>query len=177
MPIDPKIEAPTRKLLGHAIRDETADLYKLIVEIGPQAYEAAIALVIQASAYVTIDVGKRWPGDADLREAARIAATAKSELPVTEDEIHMYLSRVTFGFESLAVFSDAEKASVIPLFTLARLLIAFTPDDLEWPAYLDMVWNSIDAAEQTPLPVLPALLYRHRALAPQGGKIVRPSTS
>jgi len=166
-------------MLGHAIRDEMDDLFRVITDAGEKVYEAAATLCIQASAYITIDVSKRLPTEADYREVARIGSEAKTELPVTEDEMYAYayLSQVIFGFESpLTVFEDSQKAAMIPLFTTANLLLSFFPKGQHWTDYLDTIWNSIEDSEQASLAILPALLYRHHALTAQAGKSVRPST-
>jgi hypothetical protein len=159
MPIDPKIEAPTRKLLGHAIRGELDDLYALIVRIGPQAYEGVVALAIQASGYIAIQVSERWPLVADVRALAKRAARSPIS-QVTEDEIAACLWRVVLGSESpLEVFPGDERAALIPLFTAAVLLISYSALHKDQWAYLDSIWNSLDAAEAVEVAVAPAVMY------------------
>lgn len=178
MPINPKIEAPLRDMLGHSIRTELDDVARIMTKTGDKAYAEALTLCIQATAYITIDVGKRWPTDAGLRECAKIAARSRTDLPVTEDEMYQYLKRSVFGFEPLkAVFPDDEKLGSVPLFTTANLLVSFTPKGQHWDDYLDTIWNSIEAAEKAGFAILPALMYRHRAAGAHTGKSIRPSTS
>ena len=56
MPIDPKIEQPTRVMLGHAIRHELGDLASVIQAAGNDTLLASIPLCLFASAYIAIDV-------------------------------------------------------------------------------------------------------------------------
>lgn len=166
MVIDPKTEAPLRKILGHAIRHEMGELADLVAAEGGEMYVAGLKLCVPACGYIVIDVAGRWPLDADLREAARRAAKSATDLPVTEDDIYIFLSRVVFGFEAIdTVFADPEKVIRIPLFTAANLLSKFSPGEMHWFEYLDQVWNAIEEAEQARTDVLPALTYRVRAEA------------
>lgn len=159
MPVDPKTEAPTRKLLGHAIRGELDDLYQLIADIGPEAYESVGALAILASGYMAVDTARRWPNSADIDALARNAADSPGA-QVTEDEIREYLARVVLGNEQvLAVFEGNEKAPLIPLFAAAVMLLSFHGLYEDQWAYLDAIWNSLDAAEAAPAAVAPATVY------------------
>lgn len=158
--VDPKAEAPLRKMLGHAMRGELDDLGTLIEDIGPQMYESAAALAITASGYIAVRTSKRWPTEADVKALAEHAATTTGA-QVTRDEISAYLSRVVLGSESpLAVFDDATRAAVIPVFATAYLLLSFSGQyDDQWK-YLDAIWNAIDAADQATPDVLPAMVFR-----------------
>jgi hypothetical protein len=159
MLIDPKIEASTRKLLGHAIRGELDDLDALIVSIGPQVYTAVVALAVLASGYIAIQVSERWPREVDIRALAKHASTSPNS-QVTEGEIAACLSRVVLDSESpLEVFPGDEKAALIPLFTAANLLISYCAQHKDHWAYLDSIWNSIEAAEAVEVPVAPAVMY------------------
>jgi hypothetical protein len=160
-----KTERPLRKMLGHAIRRELDDLDSLIQASEDQMPRAA-ELCALATAYTAIDVCERWPLDVDLCELARRAAQSMTRLPVTDDEIYTYLSRVVFGLEHLAdVFTDQERADRVPLFTTASLLLSFCPGNLEWWKYLDQIWDAVETGGRTKSAVLPALMYRVRAEA------------
>lgn len=157
MPIDPKIEAPLRKMIGHVMRGEEDELAELVLSVGDQVYEAAAALSIQAAGYIAVHVSGRWPTDADLAAIAKRAARPY----VTEDEIRRYFARVVFHSESpLGVFDDQKRAAMIPLFTLAGLLSAFGPKDTDQWGYLDQIWNAINAAESLNDAVVPAVVYQ-----------------
>lgn len=159
MPIDLKIEAPTRKLLGHAIRGELDGVYKVIGDIGPDGYQAVGPLLIMASGYIAVATARRWPNTADIKALARHAATAPGA-QVTEDEIREYLTRVVIGDEfTMDVFEGNEQAPLIPLFATAALLLAFHGLYEDQWAYLDAIWNSLDAAEAVEAPVAPAVMY------------------
>jgi len=114
MGIDPKIEQPTRKLLGHAIRRELDDLAAQARAEGTEALMGAIPLCLLASAYIAIDVSDRWPTDADLRKIAANASKSATELDISEQEIYEYLSRVALGPEKLDDVFSVEALATIP---------------------------------------------------------------
>lgn len=159
MAIDPKIEAPTRKLLGHALSGELDDLYELIASIGPQDYEKVVALTATAAGYMAVDTARRWPSSADVKALARHAADTPGA-QVSEAEISEYLARVVIGNESpLVVFEGNEKAPLIPLFATAVMLVTFSGSYRDQWEYLDAIWNSLDAAEAVQASVAPAVTY------------------
>jgi hypothetical protein len=160
MGIDPKIEQPTRKMLGHAIRHELDDLAALVRAEGNDALLGSISLCLFASAYIAIDVSDQWPTDTDLREIAKAAAESVTRLDITEQEIYEYLSRVALGTEQLGDVFSVEGLATVPLFTTANLLLTFCPRDKEWWEYLNQIWDSAEAADGISLTVLPALMLR-----------------
>lgn len=160
MGIDPKIEQPTRKMLGHAIRHELDGFAAVIQAEGGEVLLGSIPLCLFASAYIAIDVSDRWPTDADLREIAKNAAESVTRLDITQQEIYEYLSRVALGSEKLDDVFSVEGLATIPLFTTANLLLTFCPDDKDWWEYLDQIWEAAETAERTSLTVLPALMLR-----------------
>jgi hypothetical protein len=162
MEIDPKIEQPTRKILGHAIRHELEDLAALVQAEGAEALLGSIPLCLFASAYIAIDVSDQWPTDADLKEIAKAAAESVTRLDITEQEIYEYLSRVALGTEKLDDVFSVEGFATVPLFATANLLLTFCPHDKEWWEYLSQIWDSAQAADRTSLTVLPALMLRAR---------------
>jgi hypothetical protein len=97
MPIDPKIEQPTRVMLGHAIRHQLGDLASVIQAAGNDTLLASIPLCLFASAYIAIDVCKRWPTNADIRQIGKSAAESETGRDITEQEIYEYLSLVALG--------------------------------------------------------------------------------
>ena len=160
MGIDPKIEQPTRKVLGHAIRHELDDLAALAQAEGPEALLGSLPLCLLASAYITIDVSDRWPTDADLKEVAKNAAESVTQLDITEQEIYAYLSRVALGPEKLDDVFSVEGLATIPLFATANLLLTFCPREKEGGQYLDQIWAAAEAAERISSAVLPAVILR-----------------
>lgn len=157
--VDPKVEAPLRKMLGHVMRGELEDFCALTEAIGPQMYEAAVGLAIMASGYIAVDVSERWPTEADVKALARNAADTKGT-QVTADEIGAYLSRVVLAGEPLSVFDDQKKAAVTPVFALADLLVTFCGQHQDQWDYLDEIWAGVEAADQAPPAVLPAMVFR-----------------
>ncbi|MBO0802693.1 MAG: hypothetical protein J2P25_06405 [Nocardiopsaceae bacterium] len=163
MMIDPKTDDTFRQITEHAIRNRVDDMARVIAEAGEKAYGQIAGLVVQASAYIAIDASERWPNDADLREVARIASESKASLPVTADEIHAYLSRVVFGTDRVdSVFGDAEKAALVPLYTLANLLVAFKPPQGKgWNDWLDVIESAIETADVVPGTAAPMVMNRY----------------
>jgi hypothetical protein len=163
MPIDPKIEQPTRTMLGHAMRHELEDLAALIAADGNDAVLSAIALCIFASGYIAIDVsGMRWPTEPVLHKIAHNASEAATELDLGESDIYEYLSRVVLGSEKLDDVFAMPKAGMLPLLITANLLATFRPQEKHWWEYLDQIWDATETAEHTSLTVLPALMLRAR---------------
>ena len=162
MGIDPKIEQPTRKMLGHAIRHELDDLAAFVRAEGAEALLGCIPLCLFASAYIAIDVADRWPTEADLHKVAKNASESATELDISEQEIYEYLSRVALGSEKLDDIFSIEGLATIPLYATANLLLTFAPREQHWWEYLDQIWDAAEAAESIKLTVLPALMLRAR---------------
>lgn len=162
MGIDPKIEQPTRAMLGHAMRHELEDLASLVSTAGDEIVAGAIGLCVFASGYVAVDVCERWPTQADLREIAENASKSATQLDLDESDIYEYLSRVVLGSEKLDDVFEMPKAGMLPLLITANLLATFRPRDKHWWEYLDQIWDAAETAERTSLAVLPALMLRAR---------------
>lgn len=109
---------------------------------------------------IAVDTAGRWPAEVDVTALAKRAATTRG-LQATEAEIGTYLSRVVLAGESpLSAFDDQKKAAVVPVFATAGLLVSFSGNyDDQW-AYLDAIWNAVDAADQAPPALLPAMVLR-----------------
>jgi hypothetical protein len=164
MRIDPKVEKPTRTMLGHAIRGELDELATVIQAAGNETYLGSIALCLAVAGYIAIDVCRmQWPGDADLREIARHTAETTTKFDLSASDIHDYLARAVLSFERLdQVFPSVESAVTLPVLITGRVLISFCPSDKEWWEYLDLIWNAVNAAAGIDLSVLPALMLRAR---------------
>jgi hypothetical protein len=163
MRIDPKIEEPTREMLGHAVRGELAELDADIDAAGDEAYAAGtIALCLTAAGYIAVDLARRWPTEADIREIARHTATSSTDYQLREQDVYDYLSRGALGFQPIQeVFPDPGQDYRLPVLITAQMLTAFRLGDGHnlW-GYLDTVWNAVDAAERADLSLLPALMLR-----------------
>ncbi len=163
MVIDPKVEQPTRTMLGHAVRHELDALADMIRSAGNETFLGTISLCLLASAYIAVDVsGMRWPDDVVLRMIAENAAKTTTGLDISDEDIFQYLSRVALGQEKLDDTFSAEGIVTIPLYATANLLLTFCPREREWWEYLDQIWAAAEAAERTSLSVLPALILRAR---------------
>lgn len=163
--IDPKIEEPTREMLGHAIRGELQDLSTLILAVGNERYRQAIGLCLTAAAYVAVDVTGRWPTDADVREIARLISERGTEIKLDQADVYDYLSGAALGFRPLpeAVGGDLP-AAILPLLVTGSLLFRFRPEGQEWWDYLDQIWSAYEKAEAVDVSVLPALQVRAKML-------------
>lgn len=163
MAIDPKAAESARKLLGQAIRCELDTLAITMLALGDQPFLAALDVITFAAGYIAIDVtGTRWPADDALRQIAVDARGAAAGLPVTDQMIYEFLSRVALGPETLTdVFTD-EAADAIPVFATANLLLAFRPRGRQWSEYLDQIGNAALVADHVQDWVVPALVLRVR---------------
>ena len=61
MRIDPKIEQPTRSMLGHAMRHQLDDLADAIRAAGNETFTASIPLCVFASGYIAINISEISP--------------------------------------------------------------------------------------------------------------------
>jgi hypothetical protein len=164
MEIDPKIEKPTRTMLGHAIKGELQELDTMIHAEGDEAYRQSIALCLAAAGYIAIDVSGRWPTSADKWEIARRAAQAAAIYKVADHDVYNYLSRVALGTEHLDdVFGSVAEAGTLPLLITAGLLVSYRPQGKDWGEYLDTIEAALNVAAGLDLSVLPAItLMAHR---------------
>jgi hypothetical protein len=162
MRIDPKVEKPTRKMLGHAVRHELDELAAMILDIGNDAFFGSIPLCLLASAYIAIDANGQWPSDTDLRDIAKKVSESEGRLDISKQRIYEYLSRVTFGAEEIGDVFTTEGIVTIPIYATASLLITFCPSEKRWWEYLDQIWDATEAADRTPVALLPALMLRAR---------------
>ena len=161
MVIDPKIEDPTRTMLGQAIRGELHELNEMIDTIG-DVYGMVIAYCALAAAYIAIDLSERWPTEGDVREMARHAATTSRHYELSQQDIYDYISRIALGGEDINdIFPDADVDIKLPVLITARLLVAFrAPREMGLWEYLDTIWNALNAVEHTDLSILPALMLQ-----------------
>jgi hypothetical protein len=161
MPIDQNTSDTFRVMLGFAIRNESDNFADGILEVGAAGYERFLVLAINVAGHVTVDAAERYPTDPDLKEIASIAGRARTHLPITEDEIYAFLSKVVFGPEKLdAVAEDRKKASLIPMYALANLMLSLTPRGMDQWTYLDVIESAIEAADNTNFGILPSMVYR-----------------
>jgi hypothetical protein len=165
MHIDPKIEEPTREMLGHAIHGELSELRAKIEAVGDETYAMGIALCLIVAGYIAVDLSGRWPTEADVREIARHTAASSTNYELREQDVYNYLSRGALGFRPMEeVLPDPDADHTLPVLITAKMLTAFRLGDGHdlW-GYLDTVWNAVEGAERVDLSMLPALTLRsHR---------------
>jgi hypothetical protein len=158
MVINPKAEKSTRELLGHAIRGELPELAVAIQAAGNETYRQCIALCLLVAGYVAVDVCKRWPIDADIREVARNAAEADGRMELTESDFYGFLAGSVLGDETLdQALGTIEAAATLPVLLTGSLLLTFRPRGQKWWDYLDAIESALDAAATIDASVLPAL--------------------
>ena len=173
--IDPKVEEPTRDMLGHAIRGELQDLASLIQSVGDERYKQALGLCLLAAAYVAVDVSGRWPTDADVHEIARQVSERGTEIKLDEADVYDYLSGAALGFRPLTeVFGDDVAAVTLPLLITGSMVFMFRPQGQKWWDYLDQIWSAYEAAETAGVSALPALQVRARMLKEAAGRDATP---
>lgn len=162
--IDPRVEEPTRDMLGHAIRGEMQGLAALIQSASEQ-YRQVLGLCLIAAAYVAVDVSGRWPTDADVREIARVVAERETQVQLDQADVYGYLSGAALGFKSLpeALGGDVA-AATLPVLITGSMLFTFKPRGQEWWDYLDQIWHAYETADSVDASVLPALQVRVRML-------------
>jgi hypothetical protein len=164
MPIDPKIEGPTRAMISHAIRGERDQYTGVIEDVGEERFLQCLGLCRRIAGYVVIDVsGHKWPSDFDLRDIARRMAAVELDLDLSEPAVYDYLSRCALGFEPLAdVFPDKGQAGVVPVSVAAALLVAYRRHGTDWWDYLEQIERALEIAAQLPEGAFPAALLLSR---------------
>ena len=169
--IDPKVEEPTREMLGYAVRGELQDLASLIQSVGNERYKQTLGLCLIAAAYVAVDVSGRWPTDADVREIARLVSERGTEVKVNQADVYDYLSGAALGFQSLPeALGDDVAAVTLPVLITGSILFTFRPKGQQWWDYLDQIWGAYETAETVDVSVLPALQVRTRMLKEIAGR-------
>ena len=164
MRIDPRVEQPTREMLGHAIQAELPQLKAKISGVGDEVYAAAITLCMIIAGYIAVDLAGRWPTEADVREIARHTAASSKDYELREQDVYDYLSIGALGFRPIdEALRDPEADYTLPVLITAQMLIAFRLGDGHdlW-GYLDTVWSAVEAAESADMSILPALLIRQK---------------
>ena len=164
--VDPKVEEPTREMLGHAIRGELSELEVKIEAVGDETYAVGIALCMLAAGYIAVDLSAQWPTEADVREIARHTATSSTDYPLREQDVYDYLSCGALGFKPIEeVLPDPGADYTLPVLITANMLVAFRLGDGHdlW-GYLDTVWSAVETAERADLSLLPALTLRSHRL-------------
>jgi hypothetical protein len=163
--IDPRVEKPTRDMLGHAIRGELPELAALIESVGGEQYRHVLGLCLTAAAYIAVDVSGRWPTDADVREIARLVAERETEVQLDQTDVYDYLSRAVLNFQPLPeALGDDLAAATLPVLITGSMLFIFRPKGGKWWDYLDQIWSAYETAETVDVSVLPALQVRARML-------------
>lgn len=167
MRIDPKVETATRKILGHAIRDESSEIANLIRELGETRYRECISLAVTIAGYIVVDVlGPDWPKEGGLRKMAEGAAKAQMDVALDESQLYDYLQKSAVGFQTLEnVFPASEDMATLPLLMTASLLLSFCPRDKDQWQYLDGIENALELAESVDQSALPAMILRAHRLA------------
>jgi hypothetical protein len=168
MLIDAKVEVAARDLLGHAVKGELSEFAAVAEAIGEQRYREAGSLCLRVSGYIAIDVcGQEWPGCADVRGLAAIAANGDARFCLEEHDVYEYLAYVSLGIHPIQeIFPDEKKAATLPFFVTAILLDAYRPEGKEWWEYLDVIEKALDdAAPLAPETIPAAVLLARKARA------------
>lgn len=160
--IDPRVEEPTRVMLGHAIRGDLPELTAAIDSAGGR-YRRVLGLLLTAAAYIVVDVSGRWPTDADVREIARFTAGHPASVHLDETRVYDYLSGAALGFRPLpGAFGDDLDEAALPALITGSMLFTFRPKGRRWWDYWRQIWRAYETAEGLDVSVLPALQVRSR---------------
>lgn len=163
MRIDPKVEAPTRDMLDHAMKGELDEIPDVIQAIGEsQHYQQSIGLCALIAGYVVIDVcGSQWPHEADLRKIADNTAKRTTRYTLDPAQVYEYLSRSALRFEPLdQVFSKSADAANWPILMTASLIVVYCPQGKDVWQYLDEIEAGIEAADEIQPNAIPALILK-----------------
>lgn len=164
MRIDPEVEAPTRKMLGHAMRGELDEIPSVLQTIGDQRAREAIGLCVLIAGYTAVDVcGKQWPTPAEVRKIADNMAAAETRFTLDPTQVYAYLSRSALGFESLdQVFSTPGDIAMQPILMTASMLVTYGPQEKDVWEFLDEAEEALEATDSIKPSVLPAMILRSR---------------
>jgi hypothetical protein len=164
MIIDPRIEEPTRTMLGQAIRGELGELDKMLDTLGEELYAMALAYCIMAASYIAIDLSGRWPTDTDIRTIAKHLSAVSDDYALREQDVYDYISRMALRGEMMNhVFPGGDVDIRLPVLITAQLLLSYRhPNDMDLWEYLDTIWNALNAAEHADMSLLPAMLIRQK---------------
>jgi hypothetical protein len=163
--IDPKVEEPTRDMLGYAIRGELPELAAAIGLASGERYRRILAMFLTVAAYIAVDVSGRWPTDADVREIARFVAGHPTRVHLDEADVYDYLSGSVLGFRPLPEALGEDAPATGPALITGSMLFTFRPKGRKWWDYLDQIWAGYETAESLDSSVLPALQVRSRMVA------------
>lgn len=169
MRIDPRVEAPAREMLDHAMKGSLDEIPKVIEGLDPQQYQQAIGLCALISGYAAIDIcGSQWPIEADLRKIAENVAKRTTRFTLDATQLYEYLSRSALRFEPLErVFGNFQDAANWPILMTASLIVTYCPPGKNVWQYLDEIETGIEAADEIPPHVVPAVILK-AYMPPQG---------
>lgn len=166
MRIDPKVEQPTRTMLGHAIRGELDELATTIRGLGNgRRFAECIGLSVAIAGYIAVDVlGPNWPGEAGLRRMAEHAANSEIDFQLDEVQVYDYLNKSAVGFQPLdRVFATTDEMTSLPIVMTASLMLAFCPREQEVWDYLTDIEEALELSDSVKPSALPAMIIRaHR---------------
>lgn len=163
MRLDPKVEGPTRKMLGHAMRGELDDLPPTAETLGgDMRRQESLELCVLVAGYIAVDVcGAQWPTDAAVRKLADDTAAATTKYPLDPALLYAYLSRAALGFEPLdRVFPSLTEARFDPILMTAALLTTCCPDTKDPWQYLNEIEEALEAAVTVNRTMIPAMVLR-----------------
>lgn len=171
-PIDPDIEKPFRKALGHAARAEAEAMATLLENLSEPQVAGGIDLCAFTAAFTAMDVvGRQWPDEANLRRiaAGTVTGTNARKLGLAEQDVYDFVARISIGLEPIdRVFPEPDRMITLPYYITAHLLVSFGPSEQEWWDFLDRAEAAYEVAQSVDLDVLPALMLRARRSALPG---------
>ena|SRR5712691_5412408 len=161
-------EKPFRDALGHAIKNEIAEMADGLVKLSDDQAAFCVGMCATVAGFVAIDVcGRQWPDEDNLRgiaERVTQGSNARS-FGLKAADSYAYIKRAALGFEPVdAVFPAPNDRAYLPFVITSHLLGAFCPSEMKWWEYLDLIEATFEVTARMDLALLPSLMLRSRRL-------------
>lgn len=172
--LDPRIEEPFRKALGHAARAELNEMEAIVAHMSDDDALEAVGLCAFVAAYTAIDIcGNSWPNDASLHKIADNTAntgTIVKKTGLTAQDAYDFIARVGIHNEPLdRVFPDPNTAIRTAFVAASSILAAYRPREETIWQFLDLIEDAHAFALGLDNRVLPALMLKAKRQGAHSG--------
>jgi hypothetical protein len=161
-------EKPFRDAVGHAIKNEIAEMADGLGKLSDEQAAFCIGFCATVAGFVVIDVcGREWPDEDNLRGISQhiTEGSFAQAFGLKAEDSYAYITRAALGFEPLdAVFQESNDRAYLPFVIASHLLGSFRPREVHWWEYLDIIEMSVEATARMDLAFLPSLMLRSRRL-------------
>jgi len=180
-PMDPRVEKPFRKALGHALRNEHEQMREGLLRLTDEQIEACLGLCAYVSGYIAIYVcGMQWPDEDNLRGIGEATTTSNNAraFGLKAEDSYAYVKRVALRKEPLnTVFSPPDYAATLSFVITGHILVSFCKPEEEWWEHLTRVEEAWEFAQVVDLDLLPVLMLRSRQPAAPSGPPSSPGAN